>query len=62
MKRGKHDIKRPFESDLHPGIVIHDSEGYQSGGTAEVEAFTAFLKDRAGPTQHDSRERLDAIW
>ncbi|KAI8288773.1 hypothetical protein K4K60_010263 [Colletotrichum sp. SAR11_57] len=59
-QRGEHDIEQAFESDLHPGIIIHDSEGFQAGNSKEVSAFKKFLKARSGSP--DIKQNLHAIW
>ncbi|KAL1877881.1 hypothetical protein Daus18300_002234 [Diaporthe australafricana] len=59
-QRGRHDIEEGFESDQHPGIIIHDSEGFQTGNNKEVSAFKKFLKARSGNRM--VRENLHAIW
>ena len=57
---GEHKIEQGFESDYHPGIILHDSDGFQAGGTKEIEAFRHFLKHRSADA--DPRDRLHAIW
>ncbi|KAM0812828.1 putative DUF2235 domain-containing protein [Seiridium cardinale] len=59
-ERGTHDIENGFRDANHPGIIIHDSEGFQAGGTQEVKAFTKFLEKRSGRVP--SEEKLHAIW
>ncbi|KAF7532595.1 hypothetical protein G7054_g7829 [Neopestalotiopsis clavispora] len=59
-KAGVHDIEKGFQDANHPGIIIHDSEGFQAGGTKEVKAFAKFLANRCG--QNKQEERLHAIW
>ncbi|KAL1615001.1 hypothetical protein SLS54_009342 [Diplodia seriata] len=59
--RGKHNIDEGFESDQHPGIIIHDSEGFQSGNRKEVAAFEASVKKRC-PTADPPDERFHAVW
>ncbi|KAL1637231.1 hypothetical protein SLS58_009418 [Diplodia intermedia] len=59
--RGKHNIDEGFESDQHPGIIIHDSEGFQSGNKKEVAAFEASVKKRC-PTAEPPDERFHAVW
>ncbi|KAK1638557.1 hypothetical protein BDP81DRAFT_316147, partial [Colletotrichum phormii] len=59
-QRGEHDIEEGFESDQHPGIIIHDSEGFQAGNNKEVLAFKKFLKARSGNIE--VRDNLHAIW
>ncbi|CAD0055019.1 unnamed protein product [Aureobasidium pullulans] len=44
MKQGDHDINEAFESDKHPGIIIHDSRGFQAGDTKELDQFEKFIK------------------
>ncbi|KZL82982.1 peptidoglycan binding domain protein [Colletotrichum incanum] len=59
-QRGEHNIEDGFESDHHPGIIIHDSEGFQAGNKKEVAVFKKFLKKRAD--SKDIRDQLHAIW
>ncbi|KAK0369223.1 hypothetical protein CLIM01_13420 [Colletotrichum limetticola] len=59
-ERGKHDIKVGFESDQHPGIIIHDSEGFQTGDTKEVDELKKFLKARTNNVK--VKDNLHAIW
>jgi hypothetical protein len=56
---GQHDIDQAFESEYHPGIILHDSEGFQSGGDDEIIAFKRFFDktSRTGPGS-----QLDAVW
>lgn len=60
MKQGDHDINEAFESHKHPGIIIHDSRGFQAGDTKELEQFEMFIKNRS--IVEDSKESLHAIW
>lgn len=62
MTEGKHDINKAIESDQHPGIIIHDSEGYQAGSDEEVKLFEEFLKKRCGDAQLEAKESLHAVW
>lgn len=57
---GVHDVEEGFERDSFPGLIVHDSRGFQSGATHEVELLKKFVKKRA--SAKDSSERLDAIW
>ncbi|KAK7708663.1 hypothetical protein SLS63_013469 [Diaporthe eres] len=59
-QHGKHDIDQPFETDKHPGLILHDSEGFQAGDTKEVVAFEKFLKKRL--MAPDVEDQLHAIW
>lgn len=58
--RGTHDINQGFESDQYPGVIIHDSEGFEAGDAKRVQAFEEFLKKRSSrvATQH----QLHAVW
>lgn len=60
MKQGDHDINEAFESDSHPGIIIHDSRGFQAGDANEVDQFRRFIKKRS--TLSNPKEALHAIW
>lgn len=60
QQHGRHDIDQPFQSDRHPGIIIHDSEGFQAGDTKEVVAFEKFIKKRL--LAPDMEDQLHAIW
>ncbi|TDZ55120.1 Uncharacterized protein CTRI78_v005652 [Colletotrichum trifolii] len=59
-ERGQHNIEDGFESDQHPGIIIHDSEGFQAGNDKELAIFKNFLEKRSGSAT--VKERLHAIW
>lgn len=60
MTAQKHDIEAPFESDYHPGLVVHDSEGFQAGTQKEFDVFRKFLKRRTSHQNPD--EQVHAIW
>lgn len=60
MRAGIHDVNRPLESDHHPGLIIHDSRGFEAGSATELKLLLEFLDQRLGSA--DSKERLDAIW
>ncbi|ETS76407.1 hypothetical protein PFICI_11794 [Pestalotiopsis fici W106-1] len=60
MERGAHDVENGYQDAQHPGVIIHDSEGFQQGGKQEVKALTKFLERRSGSV--DMREKLQAIW
>lgn len=60
LRAQTHDIEVPCESDYHPGLVIHDSEGFQAGTENEFDAFKKFLKRRTNNQSFD--EQLHAIW
>jgi hypothetical protein len=58
--RGVHDINVRFESDQYPGVIIHDSKGFEAGDTKRLQAFESFLKDRGGCSP--ARQQLHAVW
>ncbi|KAG9672069.1 glycoside hydrolase, partial [Aureobasidium melanogenum] len=60
MKQGDHNINEAFESEHHPGIIIHDSRGFQAGDTRELGQFQDFIKKRSGIS--NPKESLHAIW
>ncbi|KAI1754447.1 hypothetical protein F4782DRAFT_31474 [Xylaria castorea] len=57
---GVHDVDEGFEMDTLPGLIVHDSRGFQSGATEEIELLERFVKKRAAAAR--SEDRLDAIW
>ena len=58
--QGVHDINKAFESVNHPGLLIHDSRGWQAGSDKELELIAKFLRHRA--FQKDPAEALHVIW
>ena len=58
--QGVHDINQAFESPNHPGLLIHDSRGWQAGSDQELELIAQFLRHRA--FQKDPAEALHVIW
>jgi len=58
--QGNHDINKAFESPNHPGLLIHDSRGWQAGSDKELELIAQFLRHRA--FQKDPAEALHVIW
>ncbi|KAI0398217.1 hypothetical protein F5Y17DRAFT_473413 [Xylariaceae sp. FL0594] len=59
-EHGVHDVDEGFELDTLPGLIIHDSKGFQSGATEEIELLRKFVKKRASAAKPE--DRLDAIW
>ncbi|KAI1355018.1 hypothetical protein F5Y01DRAFT_271992 [Xylaria sp. FL0043] len=57
---GIHDVDEGFEMDTLPGLIVHDSRGFQSGATEEIELLERFVKKRASAGKPE--DRLDAIW
>ncbi|KAI1353999.1 hypothetical protein F5Y01DRAFT_34828 [Xylaria sp. FL0043] len=58
--QGVHDINKAFESSNHPGLLIHDSRGWQAGSDAELDEIAKFLRYRA--FQKNPAEALHVIW
>jgi uncharacterized protein (DUF2235 family) len=58
--QGVHDINTAFESSNHPGLLIHDSRGWQAGSDTELDLIAQFLRHRA--FQKDPAESLHVIW
>jgi hypothetical protein len=58
--QGVHDINVAFESPKHPGLLIHDSRGWQAGSDTELDLIAKFLRYRA--FQQDPAEALHVIW
>lgn len=58
--QGVHDINEAFESPLHPGLLIHDSRGWQAGSDTELDLIAKFLRHRA--FQQDPAKALHVIW
>ncbi|KAK4936879.1 hypothetical protein LTR10_022336 [Elasticomyces elasticus] len=58
--QGDHDINQAFESPNHPGLLIHDSRGWQAGSENELDLIARFLRHRA--YQKDPGEALHVIW
>jgi GTP-binding protein EngB required for normal cell division len=58
--QGVHDINQAFESPNHPGLLIHDSRGWQAGSDQELDLIAKFLRHRA--FQKDPAESLHVIW
>ncbi|KAK5273023.1 hypothetical protein LTR96_002655 [Exophiala xenobiotica] len=59
-KQGDHDINQAFESPNHPGLLIHDSRGWQAGSDKELDLIAKFLRHRA--FQRDPAQALHVIW
>jgi hypothetical protein len=59
-RQGVHDIDKAFESPNHPGLLIHDSRGWQAGSDYELDLIGKFLRHRA--FQKDPTKSLHVIW
>lgn len=65
LSQGVHDIDQALTFDKHPGLLVHDSRGYEAKGyqtrdNEELELIRKFLRKRA--SKRDPKERLHAIW
>ncbi|TRX88709.1 hypothetical protein FHL15_010381 [Xylaria flabelliformis] len=58
--QGTHDIDKAFESPNHPGLLVHDSRGWQAGSDSELDLIAKFLRHRA--FQKNPAEALHIIW
>lgn len=59
-ERGEHDIENEMVFASNPDFCFHDSRGFQSGGSAELDRVKAFIAHRS--QQQKSENRLHAIW
>ncbi|KAK7464165.1 hypothetical protein VKT23_006331 [Stygiomarasmius scandens] len=60
QERGIHDINNEITYEANPEFVFHDSGGFESGSSEELEIVRAFIKARAEGT--DLSKQLHAIW
>ncbi|KAI1333041.1 hypothetical protein F5Y16DRAFT_354655 [Xylariaceae sp. FL0255] len=58
--QGQHDINKAFSSLANPGLLIHDSKGWQAGSDVELNEIAKFLRHRA--FQKNPAESLHVIW
>ncbi|KDQ18437.1 hypothetical protein BOTBODRAFT_511857 [Botryobasidium botryosum FD-172 SS1] len=58
--RGLHDINYSLIFPSNHGYVFHDSRGFESGATDELELVRNFIQTRAA--SNDIDEQLHAIW
>ncbi|KAJ7112362.1 hypothetical protein C8R44DRAFT_251870 [Mycena epipterygia] len=59
-ERGQHDITDELVFSNHEGYVFHDTRGFESGSTNELQTVQEFVHDRSG--RERLRDRLHAIW
>jgi len=60
VERGEHDIELQLIFPSNPRFVFHDSCGFESGATEELEAVRNFISQRA--SKGSLKEQLHAIW
>jgi len=58
--RGLHNIKYSLVFPSNPELVFHDSRGFESGATDELELVRKFIQDCAA--KGTMEEQLHAIW
>ena len=58
-QRGMHDIEHQI---TYPGcnFIFHDSQGFESGATKELEVVWEFIEARS--TKTELKDQLHAIW
>ncbi|KAJ6534528.1 hypothetical protein DFH09DRAFT_1180698 [Mycena vulgaris] len=59
-ERGQHDITDELVFSNHEGYVFHDTRGFESGSTNELQIIQEFVRDRSGRKR--LQDRLHAIW
>ncbi|KAJ7455482.1 hypothetical protein FB451DRAFT_642628 [Mycena latifolia] len=60
VERGQHDISHELVFSNHTGYFFHDTRGFESGGTNEIQIVKDFICDCS--TRRSLSERLHAIW
>ncbi|KDQ09776.1 hypothetical protein BOTBODRAFT_36768 [Botryobasidium botryosum FD-172 SS1] len=58
--RGEHKIEYSMVFPSNAGYIFHDSRGFESGATDELELVRDFIQARA--TSNNLDEQLHAIW
>ena len=58
--RGVHNIKDPMTSPNRPDLIVHDSGGFETGGTDELQRVKDFVTDLSNKADHN--DRLHVIW
>ncbi|KDQ11301.1 hypothetical protein BOTBODRAFT_177345 [Botryobasidium botryosum FD-172 SS1] len=56
-ERGLHDIEYSMVFPSCPGFIFHDSRGFESGATDELDVVRDFIQARV-----DGKEQLHIIW
>lgn len=60
FQRGEHEIEDELTFRSHNGYVFHDSRGFESGETKELEIVQDFVRRRSQEKRLNNR--LHAIW
>jgi hypothetical protein len=53
-------VNEPFTTPDRPDLIIHDSGGFEAGGTVEFEDVKKFVTERSAATE--IKDRLHVIW
>lgn len=59
-KAGKADINIGFTSPHNDHIIVHDSQGFETGETQNLETVQRFLKDRS--RMPELKDKVHAVW
>ncbi|KAG6858708.1 hypothetical protein C0991_002178, partial [Blastosporella zonata] len=51
VKRGIHDIDRPFSFANKPEFIFHDSPGFETGDEDQLKKVQEFIEKRAKATE-----------
>ncbi|KAF8851319.1 hypothetical protein BDZ45DRAFT_730994 [Acephala macrosclerotiorum] len=57
---GRHDVNEGFQTPERPDLIIHDSGGFEAGGSEEFEAVEKFVTKMSAETE--MKDRLHVIW
>jgi hypothetical protein len=60
LERGEHEIEKEMIFRSCPGLIFHDSRGFESGGVAELEKVKNFINQRA--KERNLQNQLHVIW
>jgi len=60
LDRGKHTIEDELFFPNNPGFIFHDSPGFESGDTKELELVREFINERA--KEKSIKKQLHGIW
>jgi hypothetical protein len=59
-QRGEHEIENEMVFRSSPGLIFHDSRGFESGGVAELNRVKAFISERA--KKKKLQDQLHVVW
>ncbi|OJD36050.1 ras gtpase [Diplodia corticola] len=58
--RGDHDIRTEIKDPDQPNLILHDSEGFEAGALAQMDAVTDFLHEKSAEVE--VANRFHVIW